>query len=284
MLNALTIDVEDYFHVTAFEKCIPRCSWDQCTPRVENNTLATLDLLDEYGLKGTFFVLGWVAECFPRLVQSICDRGHELACHGYGHQLIHAIGPDKFREDIRRSKSLLEDLSGRQINGYRAPSYSITDRSLWALDILIEEGFAYDSSIFPVRHDIYGLPKAPRFPYKIARDSGQIMEFPLTTWPLKALGKEFRLPVAGGGYLRLLPIRLVKHALQSINAREKQAIVLYFHPWEIDPDQPRVADAPLKSRLRHYVNLKKTKGKLRILFEALSFGTMEQVLQGLRTN
>jgi len=279
MRNALTIDVEDYFHVTAFEKCIARESWKTCTPRVEENTRATLDLLDEFSLKGTFFVLGWVAECFPKLVREICDRGHELACHGYGHQLIYAIGPDSFREDIRKSKTLLEDLGGRAVLGYRAPSYSITSKSMWALDILIEAGFTYDSSIFPVHHDIYGMPDAPRFPHTIHRDRGSIQEFPLTTLPIKVLGKEFRLPVAGGGYLRLLPVALLKHALIKINRQEKQPVVLYFHPWEIDPDQPKVPGAPLKSRFRHYVNLHKTRDKLRTLFAALPFGTMARCLE-----
>ncbi len=278
-MNALTIDVEDYFHVTAFEKTIPRDSWPNYTPRVEGNTRAVLDLLDEFELKGTFFVLGWVAEHFPGLVREICDRGHELACHGYGHQLIYSISQNKFREDIKKSKALLEDLSGRKILGYRAPSYSMTANSLWALDILIDEGFVYDSSIFPVHHDIYGMPNARRFPHTIKRTNGVILEFPLTTWPLKAFGHEYRLAVAGGGYLRLLPIGLISHALKQINTQEHQPFVLYFHPWEIDPDQPRIPDVPLKSRFRHYVNLHKTKDKLRTLFAEFPMGTMENVLQ-----
>jgi len=279
MLNALTIDVEDYFHVTAFDRYVKRDDWDRYPLRVEDNTMRVLDLLDEFDLQATFFILGWVAERFPALVRTIRDRGHEIASHGYGHELIYRIGPDRFRADIQRSKRLLEDICGAAVNGYRAPSYSITKKSLWALDILIEEGFTFDSSIFPVYHDNYGIPDAPRFPHRIEREGGTITEFPLTTYPVRWGRKEYRLPIAGGGYLRLFPAGLVRGGMQRINALEGQPAVLYFHPWEIDPGQPRI-QAGIKSRIRHYLNLQKTEAKLRELFRAMRFGTMGQALAG----
>jgi polysaccharide deacetylase family protein (PEP-CTERM system associated) len=277
MLNALSIDVEDYFQVNAFVRNVRRDQWDSYPLRVGANTARILDLLDEFGITATFFVLGWVAERLPALVKEIHARGHEVACHGYGHELIYNIGADAFRTDVRRAKQLLEDQIGSQVQGYRAPSYSITGKSMWALDILIEEGFRYDSSIFPVYHDTYGVPDAPRFPYRISRPCGSITEFPLTTYPLRLGGKEYRLPIAGGGYLRLLPCELIRRGIASINAAEQQPAVLYFHPWEIDPGQPRIK-ASLKSRFRHYLNLEKTESKLRHLMQGLEFGTMAQVL------
>jgi polysaccharide deacetylase family protein (PEP-CTERM system associated) len=277
MLNALTIDVEDYFQVTAFERHVRRDEWDHYPLRVDANTRRILDMLDEFSIKATFFILGWVAERLHSLVQEIRCRGHEIACHGYGHQLVYGIGPVKFREDVRTSKAILEDICGERVIGYRAPSYSITKKSLWALDILIEEGFSYDSSIFPVYHDHYGIPDAPRFPHEIPRPSGTIREFPLTTMPVSVLGKEYRLPIAGGGYLRLFPSSLLRSGIRRINKREKKPAVLYFHPWEIDPDQPRI-QARLKSRFRHYLNLHKTEGKLRHLLRGLEFDSMSSVL------
>lgn len=245
--------------------------------RVEDNTARILDLFDEFGVRGTFFVLGWIADHAPGLVRRIADRGHDIACHGYGHQLVYDIGPDRFREDIRRAKGILEDQSGHAVSGYRAPSYSIVERSLWALDILVEEGFTYDSSIFPIHHDRYGIPGAPRFPYDIKRAKGTIREFPLSTKSFSLLGKELNFPVAGGGYLRLFPVGLIKRAFESIN-KAGHPVVLYFHPWEIDPGQPRVANPGWKSRFRHYVNLDKTESKLRTLLGALSFAPVAQVL------
>ncbi len=277
MKNALTIDVEDYFQVTAFETLVNRRDWAIYPSRVQDNTLRVLDLLDEYSLRGTFFVLGWVAEHFPSLVHAIADRGHEVACHGHEHALIYNQEPEIFRQDLRRAKAVLEKLVGRPVLGYRAPSYSITNQSLWALDILIQEGFVYDSSIFPIVHDNYGIPGADRFPHVIERPDGRIHEFPLTTFPLNVLGRRLVLPIAGGGYLRLLPARLVRHAMRRINDREHQPVVLYFHPWEIDPDQPRIR-ASLKSRFRHYLNLDLMEDKLRLLFQGLRFGTMASVL------
>lgn len=275
-LNALTVDVEDYFHVTAFERAVSRGAWDRMPLRVAANTRRLLDLFDEHQVQATFFVLGWVAEREPELVREIAARGHELACHGYGHELIYRIGPERFREDLRRSKGILEQTSGRSVAGYRAPSYSITGRSLWALDILIEEGFSFDSSIFPVHHDTYGIPGAPRFPHAIERAAGTLWEFPLTTYPLSFAGLKFNLPIAGGGYLRLFPVSLIRHGIARINAQGNPA-VLYLHPWEIDPDQPRIR-AGLKSRFRHYNNLASTETKLRHLLRALPFGTMSRAL------
>lgn len=281
MFNALTIDVEDYFHVTAFERYIKKDEWDAMPCRVVDNTMRVLDMADEFSVKATFFVLGWVAERAPRLVKSIQERGHEVACHGYGHDLVYRIGPDAFRKDLRKAKKLLEDISGRKVCGYRAPSYSITKDSLWALDILIEEGFTYDSSIFPVHHDTYGIPGAKRFPHDIKRPSGTIREFPLSTREISFAGGRYRLPIAGGGYLRFLPVWVIRKAIEHINNVEGQPAVLYFHPWEIDPAQPRIK-AGLKSRLRHYTNLDKTVGKTNYLLSSLSFAPMGDILDSLK--
>jgi polysaccharide deacetylase family protein (PEP-CTERM system associated) len=276
MLNALTIDVEDYFQVNAFASQVHPDQWDSYPLRVVNNTSKILDLLDQYNIIATFFILGWVAERAPELTREIHRRGHEIACHGYGHQLIYTIGPDKFREDIRRAKAVLEDQSGENVLGYRAPSYSITGKSLWALDILVEEGFSYDSSIFPVVHDTYGIPNAERFPHTIETKAGALLEFPLTTLPLQIGWKKLRLPIAGGGYLRLLPVETIRKGISSVNATERQPAVIYFHPWEIDPHQPRIK-AGFKSTFRHYLNLHRTQEKLIYLFERLQFGTMLNV-------
>lgn len=277
MINALTIDVEDYFQVNAFARHVKREDWDLYPLRVEDNTRRILDMLDEFAFKATFFVLGWVAERLPSLVREIQEKGHEIACHGYGHELIYSIGPDLFRKDIRASKKMLEDICGVRVNGYRAPSYSITRQSLWALDILIEEGFTYDSSIFPVIHDTYGIPDAQRFPHRLQTAAGSLIEFPLTTLPLNLGWKNVRLPIAGGGYLRLLPVSIIRQGIAAINQRESQSAVLYFHPWEIDPDQPRIK-AGMKSRFRHYINLHRTKGKLEYLFSRFEFAPMKTVL------
>ena len=206
MLNAVSIDVEDYFHVSAFERYIRREDWDNYSLRVEGNTKKILDLLDKFSVKATFFILGWVAERRPLVVKEIHERGHEIACHGYGHQLIYRIGHVNFRQDVKKAKSLIEDICGVAVTGFRAPSYSITKKSLWALDILIEEGFTYDSSIFPIMHDIYGMVDACRFPSQIRRPPGVIMEFPLSTLQINMAQIKYNLPIAGGGYLRLLHV------------------------------------------------------------------------------
>ena len=256
MINALTIDVEDYFHVTAFERHVKPDEWDSYPLRVEGNTLRILDMLDEFALRATFFVLGWVAERLPSLVKEIHRRGHEIACHGYAHQLVYRLSPEEFRKDVSRAKSILENLCGERVNGYRAPSYSIMTRSLWALDVLVEEGFSYDSSIFPISHDVYGIPGGKRFPHEISTHSGRIREFPISTYPLKIGGWQAQLPIAGGGYLRLFPVQLVARAIKSINSKENQPVIIYFHPWEIDPEQPRIR-AGFKSCFRHYLNIER---------------------------
>ena len=277
MINALTIDVEDYFHVTAFERQIKPGEWDRYPLRVEGNTLRILDMLDEFALKATFFVLGWVAERLPALIKEISRRGHEIACHGYGHQLVYRLSPQEFRQDISRSKNILEDICGERVHGYRAPSYSITAKSLWALDILVEEGFTYDSSIFPITHDIYGIPGGKRFPHEIATHAGKIREFPISTFPLKVGWWKSQMPICGGGYLRLFPAALVARAIQAINVTEKQPVIVYFHPWEIDPEQPRIR-AGVKSCFRHYLNLERMELKVRHLLDNFRFSSAGEVL------
>jgi len=277
MLNALTIDVEDYFQVNALEPYVGRDCWDSFPLRVGDNVARLLDLLDEFGVRATFFVLGWVAERLPSLVRQIQAHGHEIASHGYGHQLIYRIGPRLFRDDIRRAKKVLEQITAAAVGGYRAPTYSITSQSLWAFDILIEEGFSFDSSVFPVYHDTYGLPDAPRFPFTLRREGGTLQEFPLSTLPVNFAGFTYQLPIAGGGYLRLLPVSLIRWGVERINKVEGKPAVVYLHPWEIDPGQPRIK-AGWKSRFRHYHNLAKTEAKLRYLLEGGCYGTMGQVL------
>ncbi len=274
--NALTVDVEDYFHVSAFAKNIRQQDWDNYPSRVENNTRRLLDLFDEFEVKATFFVLGWVAERVPDLVRDIAHRGHEVACHGFSHQLIYNQSPDVFREETLRSKHMLEEIIQAPVRGYRAASYSITHRSRWALDILAEAGFDYDSSIFPVRHDRYGIPDAPEFPHHMKTPAGHsLVEFPLSTAKLL----KYRLPVAGGGYFRLYPYALSKAGLSQIN-RRNQPFIFYLHPWEIDPEQPKIA-ADWFSRFRHYNNLDKCETRLRRLLSDFKLGTAESVLTSL---
>lgn len=278
MENALTIDVEDYFMVSAFADRIKFDDWPNFESRVERNTNRILDLLGEFSIKATFFVLGWAAEKCPRVVREIDRQGHEIACHGYRHELVYNIGPEKFRDDVRLAKKLLQDICGKTVSGYRAPSYSIVDRSLWALDILIEEGFTYDSSIFPIRHDIYGMPNAERFPHEITTTAGTIQEFPLTTLSSRVFGREVRLPIAGGGYLRLLPAGFVSRGIRRVNQSEGQPAVVYFHPWELDAEQPRIS-ASWKSRFRHYLNLDKMERKVSYLLKRHRFVPLNKVLQ-----
>jgi polysaccharide deacetylase family protein (PEP-CTERM system associated) len=267
--NALTVDVEDYFHVSALAPSIHRDSWASRESRVVANTHRLLALFEQFGVRGTFFLLGWVAERHPQLVKDIAAGGHEIACHGFSHRLVYDQSPEEFREETLRSKNLLEDAIGAPVLGYRAASYSIVKSSLWALDILAELGFTYDSSIFPVRHDRYGIPDAERVPHRMRTPGGQtIVEWPLAT--ANVLG--FRLPVAGGGYFRLLPYALSRWGLASINRRERQPFIFYLHPWEIDPDQPRVRAGWL-SRFRHYTNLGKCEERLRRLLGEFRFGT-----------
>ncbi len=272
--NALTVDVEDYFQVSAFADSIGQHEWDDHPLRVEQNTNKLLDLFDEYEIKATFFVLGWVAERAKDLVLDIAKRGHEVASHGYSHQLVYNQTPDVFREETIRSKSILEDIVQQPIRGYRAASYSITNRSLWALDILAEAGFDYDSSIFPVRHDRYGIPDSPEFPYILDTPAGhKLVEFPLSTAKIM----KYRLPIAGGGYFRLYPYWLSRTGLRQVN-RRKKPFIFYLHPWEVDPEQPRIS-ASRFSRFRHYNNLDKCEGRLRRLASDFQFSTVEKVLQ-----
>jgi polysaccharide deacetylase family protein (PEP-CTERM system associated) len=275
--NALTVDVEDYFHVSAFADTISSSDWDNHPLRVEKNTQRLLDLFDEGQVRATFFVLGWVAERAQDLVRDIASRGHEVACHGFSHQLVYNQSQDTFREETLRSKALLEDIIQSPVRGYRAASYSITERSLWALDIIAEAGFEYDSSIFPIHHDRYGIPDAKQFPYQLTTPNGQsLVEFPLST--ANFLG--YRLPIAGGGYFRLYPYSLTRAGLQQINNKANKPFIFYLHPWEVDADQPRIPASWL-SRFRHYNNLDKCEMRLRKLISDFQFTTTWDVLENL---
>ena len=258
----LSVDVEDYFHVEAFAGVVARSDWDRFPQRVEANTHRVLDLLDEIGARATFFLLGWVADRHSPLVREIAGRGHELACHSYWHRPVYSLTRDEFREDTLLAKQVIEQAAGVAVWGYRAPSFSVTLRSLWALEVLAELGFRYDSSIFPIRHDLYGIPDGPRRPFR----AGPLVEFPATTfrWPGGA-----NLPVGGGGYLRILPFWLTQLGIRRA-WREGLPLIVYFHPWELDPGQPRLA-VPLKSRLRHYTNLSATASRLRRLGRSVHF-------------
>ncbi len=274
--NVMTIDVEDYFQVSAFADSIKPNEWDQQPLRVENNTLKLLDLFDEYNIKATFFVLGWVAQREEKLVLEIANRGHEVACHGYSHQLVYNQTPKVFQQETVLAKKILEDIIQQPVKGYRAASYSITEKSLWALDILAESGFIYDSSIFPVRHDRYGMPDTPKHPYELKTPAGHsIIEFPLST--AKILN--YRLPIAGGGYFRLYPYWLSKAGLAQIN-RQQKPFIFYLHPWEVDPQQPRIP-ASWFSQFRHYNNLDKCESRLRKLMTDFQFATTWDVLNTL---
>lgn len=275
MNNAFTIDVEDYYQVQAFAEVVDKGGWSQYESRVENNTRRLLDLLDAHSVKGTFFVLGWVAQRHPGLIREIADRGHEIASHGMSHTLVYTQSPEVFRAETRDSKALIEDICQRSIIGYRAATYSITQRSLWALDILHEEGFKYDSSIFPMRHDRYGIPDAHPYPHALRTPAGySLVEFPIS---VSHFGK-FKLPVAGGGYFRLFPYALTRWGLKQINQAGHE-FVFYLHPWEVDPTQPRIQRASALSRFRHYLNLARTQPRLDRLLQDFSFTTMQNVLR-----
>lgn len=277
IVNAFTVDVEDYFQVAALAPAIDRASWPQRESRVERNTGVLLDLLAEHAIHGTFFVLGWIAERHPLLIKRIATEGHEIACHGFSHRLIYEQTPDEFREETARSKCTLEDLTGAAVIGYRAASFSITRRSLWALDLLIDLGFKYDSSIFPIRHDRYGIPGADPRPAPLTAPSGRtLVEFPMSA--ASYLG--IRVPVSGGGYFRLLPYFLTRSGLRQINGARGRPFTFYLHPWEVDPDQPRVHVGWL-SRFRHYTNLHRCEARLRRLLEEFRFGAMREVLAGI---
>jgi len=276
MLNARSIDVEDYFHVQAFADVISSAHWDEYPVRVERNTFRLLEILGRRNVKATFFILGWVADRCPALVRAIVDSGHEIGSHGYGHRMLTRGSQANFREDLIRAKSTIEDQTGSRVTCFRAPSYSITSKTLWALEILAEFGFEYDSSIFPIRHDYYGIPDAPRFPHYWSLKSGaRLLEFPPST--VRILG--INVPIAGGGYLRLLPYKVTAWAIRRLNQKEDQPAMVYLHPWEIDPDQPRLV-ASWSSRFRQYQNLQTTEKKLTRLLDDFSWAPMSKVLSG----
>jgi len=274
ILNALSVDVEEHFQVAAFARVVPRDAWPSHESRVRRNTVSLLDLFDEARVRATFFVLGWVAEREPRLVREIANRGHEIGSHGYSHRFVYDQSPAEFREETARSRRFLQDTSGQPVLGYRAASFSIVRRNLWALDVLVEAGFRYDSSVFPVLHDRYGLPGAPRGIHRGATPGGaELLEFPPSTIRVGGV----TLPVAGGGYLRLLP-RFVSHwAIHRLNVREGMPAMVYVHPWEVDPGQPRIPGT-LPNRVRHYTGLRSMRGKLRGLLERFRFGPVAEAL------
>ncbi|MDN6320250.1 MAG: DUF3473 domain-containing protein [Marinobacter sp.] len=272
-LHAMSIDVEDYFHVAALSGVVNPDQWDSLPSRVEQNTERLLELFEKHQVKVTFFVLGWVAERFPALIRKLSDQGHEIASHGYSHQLIYKQSQEVFREETIRSKALLEDITGQTVEGYRAASYSITRDSLWALDILSEAGFTWDSSIFPIRHDNYGIPDSPSAPYSIETASGAIIqEFPLTTAHILGLS----VPAAGGGYFRQFPYPLFRYLFRNASGFGARPQVFYLHPWEIDPEQPRFNEASWFSRFRHYTNLNKCYSRLDRLLGDFRFGTVSE--------
>ena len=268
--NALTIDVEDYFQVSAFAPYIRRDEWDVRECRIERNVGRILELLDERGIKATFFTLGWIAERYPSLVRNIVAGGHELASHGFGHERASDLSRAAFTQDVQRAKKLLEDLAGLPVLGYRAPSFSIGTGNLWAFDALAQAGYRYSSSIYPIKHDHYGMPDSPRFAYQL---SSGLFVIPITTLRLGSRN----LPSSGGGYFRLLPYALSRWMLRQVNQRDRESAVFYFHPWEIDPGQPRVAGIDLRTRFRHYVNIGRTEGRLQSLMEDFRWGRMDQI-------
>ena len=278
MLNALTVDVEDYYQVTGFENCVYRADWDQLESRVVASTHILLDVLRAAGVSGTFFILGWVAERFPELIRNIFREGHEIGCHGYWHRVVYQQAPDEFRHDLRRARDAIQQIIGETVTAYRAPCFSITRRSLWALDILIEEGFNCDSSIYPTVHDRYGMAEAPLAPHRIRRAAGSLWEFPLPVY--RRLGHPW--PIGGGGYLRLYPYAVTRHGLRAINDQGRPFAV-YVHPWELDPDQPLLAPGPLRA-FRHYVNLGRTKSRIVNLLKDFRFGKMHEVLAGIEAD
>lgn len=279
--HAMTVDVEDYFHVAAFNKVINPDEWEKWPCRVEANTEKLLQLFADSNIKITFFILGWVAERYPQLVKTIQAQGHEIASHGYSHQLIYKQDQKVFREETAKSKQILEDLAQAQVTGYRAASYSITRKSLWALEILAELGFTWDSSIFPTRHDNYGIPGSPEEPYKIVTTSGKILtEFPLTT--AKVFGQS--VPAAGGGYFRQYPYALSRWLFERASNNQTKPQIFYLHPWEIDPDQPRVPNASWFSNFRHYTNLSRCLPRLERMIDDFQFGTISQSLGSVTVN
>jgi len=272
--NAMTIDVEDYFQVSAFEQHIPRERWNKLPCRVESNVDRILALLDAENIKATFFTLGWIAERYPSTVRRIVEGGHELASHGYGHRRASDQSMEEFRQDVTRSKALLEDIGGKPVLGYRAPSFSIGVRNLWALDVLGEAGYRYSSSIYPISHDHYGMPDAPRFAY-YPRGRQGVLELPITT--VRLMNKN--LPSGGGGYFRLLPYPVSRWMIKRVNQADRQPGIFYFHPWEIDAAQPRQPGLGIKTRFRHYVNLHRTEARLKALARDFRWGRMDDIFK-----
>ena len=272
VVNAMSVDVEDYFQASAFDRVVSRLSWHERESRVVRNTNQLLEFFDRHHVRGTFFVLGWVAERFPSLVNDIASLGHELGSHGYHHQLVYTLTREQFRDDVRRAKAVIEDAGGRAVQGYRAPSFSVVQSSLWALDVLIEEGHSYDASIFPIHHDRYGIADAPRHAHVIKRGAGSIVEVPAST---VRIGK-LNLPIAGGGYFRLAPYAFTKWGINRVN-QSGEPVIFYIHPWEIDPDQPRLPVSRLGG-VRHYANLGDTLNRLSRMVDDFAFDTIATAL------
>lgn len=270
LVNALTIDVEDYFQVSAFAPYIQRSDWDTRECRVERNVGRILDMLAAHNTHATFFTLGWIAQRYPHLVKRIAAEGHEVASHGFGHERVSDLTPHAFAQDIRSAKHLLEDMAGVEVTGYRAPSFSIGHANLWALDVLEQEGYRYSSSIYPIQHDHYGMPDAPRFAHRIRKG---LMEVPPTT--LRLFNRN--LPSSGGGYFRLFPYGLSRWMLRQVNHKDKQSAIFYFHPWEIDAEQPRVAGIDARTRFRHYVNIPRMEQRLQRLLQDFKWGRMDHI-------
>lgn len=272
MRNALSVDVEDWFQVGAFEQVIPRDAWETLPRRVESNTDRVLALFEQAGVKATFFTLGWVAARHPALIRRIAEAGHEVASHGWDHRRVFSLSQSEFRDDLARARAAIEDAGGRPVLGYRAPSFSIDARTPWAHPVLAEQGYAYSSSVAPIRHDHYGWPESPRFAWRPVAGA-DLVELPVTT--VDVAGR--RLAAGGGGFFRLLPYAFSSWAVDRVNRREQRPAIFYFHPWEIDPGQPRVAEAPLKSRLRHYSKLAAMQPKLLKLLRDHQWGRTDEV-------
>ena len=275
--NALTIDVEDYFQVSAFAPYIKRSDWEQCECRVERNVARILALLGERDIKATFFTLGWIAERYPQLVRDIVAQGHELASHGYGHERASDLDAKAFRADIERAKKLLEDIAGSAVRGYRAPSFSIGTGNLWAFEALERAGFEYSSSIYPIQHDHYGMPDSPRFAYRVG---GGLLEIPVTT--LRVMNRN--MPSSGGGFFRLLPYAVSRWMLERVNQRDGEPAIFYFHPWEIDTEQPRIPGIDLRTRIRHYLNIGRMESRLQSLFGDFRWGRMDDIFLGVNSS
>lgn len=269
--NAFTVDVEEYFQVGAFEKVLDPADWPSLTPRLEQSMDNVLKLMDDANIKGTFFILGWIAERYPSVIKKLAAEGHEIASHGYAHQRATGQTQEVFKQDISSAKTILEDLTGQAVIGYRAPSFSFNKTNPWVYDVLQEAGHQYSSSIYPVVHDHYGVPDAPRFKYKTPQG---LWELPLSTMKMG----EKNIPISGGGYFRLYPYAFTRWAIQKYQRADGQPYIFYMHPWEADPDQPRIKNAPLKSKFRHYLNLNRVEGRLKTMFKDFEWGRMDSLL------